>query len=475
MIQRLRKLIGLMRQVSLEQLVRNPRMEVGRIVGWFARRLGRAADIAAHGTPAMPQWLADEMVSLAHIEPELLSVHGDVRQYVHYGVPVLPRAGELYQALLDEIGSFDFTHVMTLPWLVPGGADRGALYHLELWSQTVSPERVLVLTTENAASPWAERLPEGIKLVEFGRIVGEMSFETQVTVMTRLLVQLQPQVVHNINSRVMWEATKVSGLAISQHTKLFASLFCDDYDLNLVPVGYARSYLRQSYPYLEKVFSDNTVYPRKWVRELGIPESVFQVLPFPYDRPIHTNQAPHPGHERYRVLWAGRFDRQKRPDVLAGVAAAMPEVEFDVHGAAIISGGDPAMEQLTRMQNVHVHGRFKRLEDIVVDDHLAYLHTAAWEGVPTILFDAAAAGLPIVAPDVGGIRDFVPAERLVPVTDDVNGYVLRLRALHASRQLWQETRDEQYRSLREERSWERFATLARNVSWLTQPPAPDQP
>lgn len=475
MIHRIRKIIGLMRQVSLEQLVRNPRMELGRIMGWFARRIGRAADVAAHGAPPMPEWLAQEMVALAHIEPELLSAHGDVRQYSHYGVPVIPRPGELYRKLLEELGSFDYTHVMTLPWLVPGGADRGALYHLELWANLVPASSILVLTTENSDSPWADRLPAGVKLVQFGRIVGEMSFEAQVALMTRLLVQLQPDVLHNINSRVMWEATKVSGLAIRQRTTIFASLFCDDYDMNMVPVGYARSYLRECYRNLAGVLCDNSVYPRKWSRELGVPIEMFVVVPFPYDRAFEERSASQSNGMRRRVLWAGRFDRQKRPDILAAVAAAMPEIEFDVHGAAIISGGDPAMTELAKMSNVHVNGRFARLEDIVSDSHFAYLHTAAWEGVPTILFDVAAVGLPIVAPDVGGIRDFVSLERLVPVSTDVQGYVDRLRMLHSSDQLWRQVRAEQYDSLREGRSWTAFAERASAVPGLVPPPSPGQP
>ncbi|WP_209020182.1 hypothetical protein, partial [Stenotrophomonas maltophilia] len=81
--------------------------------------------------------------------------------------------------------------------------------------------------------------------------------------------------------------------------------------------------------------------------------------------------------------------------------------------------------------------------------HFAYLHTTAWEGTPTILFDVAAARLPICAPAVGGIVDFLlfdvaaarlpicapavggivdflPESDLVPNPEDIAGFVREL-------------------------------------------------
>lgn len=465
MIRRLFRLAG---QVSYRQLLRSPRSELGRIIGWIARRMGRVADVAAHGNPQMPVWLREETIALAHIEPGLLSEYGDLRQYRHYGVPVIPRPGELYQELLQKVGSNRYSHVMILPWLVPGGADRGAIYHLNAWAEVVPAEKILVLTTEPNDSPWAGKIPAGVKMVEFGRLAGEMNFDTQVQLMVRLLVQMQPEVIHNINSRVAWQCIKVAGLALRQRSALFASLFCDDYDLNLVPVGYARSYLRDCFTHMQTIFCDNSVYPRRWSRELGVSESVFSVLPFPYDREWEERPLLPGSASRPRVLWAGRLDRQKRPDILAAIASELPEFDFDVHGVAVVSGGDPALQTLGRLANVHMHGSFKRLEDVVQAAHFAYLHTSAWEGVPTILFDVAAAGLPIVAPNVGGIPDFIEEEWLVADYSDVKSHVAKLKALSESPELRQERRSAQYAQLCNGRSWtaftERLSGVARYMS-----------
>jgi glycosyltransferase involved in cell wall biosynthesis len=59
------------------------------------------------------------------------------------------------------------------------------------------------------------------------------------------------------------------------------------------------------------------------------------------------------------------------------------------------------------------------------------LHVSWTEGLPQILFEAFAAGLPVVATDVGGIRAAVgPATELIP-PGDADAAVQALRRLHA--------------------------------------------
>ena len=415
---------------------------------------------AAAGAPVMPDWLLQEMKALAALEPELLPAGGSAARYAYYAVPMDIRPGDAYATIAAQVGHGDYTHVFVIPWLKPGGADRGILYHVRAIAESRADARVLVLSTENADSPWADRLPASVVHVAFGRLAAQLDFNLQVAVMVRLLVQLRPEMVHLVNSRVAWEALRHHGLALTQHTRWFASLFCDDYDEHMVPVGYARDYLRYCYPYLQTVMSDNSSYPQLWSRELGVPTSSFTVMPFPYDGGVDENAADALTRDGAdRVLWAGRLDRQKRPDLLAAIAARLPDVHFDVYGAQVMTGAAVMdLGVLRGLPNVTLHGEFKRLEAVVSSEHFAYLHTTGWEGTPTILFDVAAARLPICAPAVGGIQDFLAVDDMVANNEDIDSYVADLLSLRRSSDLRDARVARQLGSLRRDRRWSDFTT-----------------
>lgn len=443
--------------MSIQGLLARLRALMPRVMRGLAWRLNKAAELPVLGTPAMPEWVRQELVELAHVEPDLLSFGGRADHYSYYNVPSVPGPGRLYRELIASLPHAGYSHVLVVPWLKQGGADRGILYHARALAERLGPDKVLVIATEAAESPWKDRLPQGVEYLEFGLKADGLSFDLQVQVLTRLLVQLRAPVVHLINSHCAWEALRTHGLAITQHSRVYASLFCDDYTPAGVPVGYARAYLRSCHAWLTRVFSDNTRYPDIWARELGVPREKFEVLPFPYDRSF-TRRDDDGGVSPSRIVWAGRLDRQKRPDILAAIAERMPDLAFDVHGGAVLGAEDPAVRHLATLSNVTMHGYFERLEDVVGDDHVAYLHTTEWEGLPTILFDVAAVGLPICAPAVGGIPDFVPSAKLVVRHDDIDAFVEDLHLLVSSPSERETRRKAQYEVLATDRTWTRFVS-----------------
>lgn len=413
--------------------------------------------------PSMPEWVVDELKELARIEPELLPADDSVARFQFYSVPVDSGPGRVYRSLINTVGDVAPTHILMVPWLKAGGADRGTVYHVRAIVESNPGARVLVIATEDAESPWAEKLPPSVRFVEFGKQARGLDFNKQVAVATRLLVQLAPATIHVINSRVGWECIARHGLALSQSASLFASLFCDDHTSRMVPVGYARDYLRVALKWLTRVFTDNSEAPKVWVRDLGVDASRFMVLPFPYDRAVEPLKPLDPGASPARILWAGRLDRQKRPDILAAIAEAMPSCHFDVWGDRVMGPADPAIAKLQSLPNVTMHGAFSRLEDVVLPEHFAYLHTTAWEGVPTILFDVAAAGVPICAPKVGGIPDFCDPDDLVDRFDDVDAFKARLEQIRSSFELRQILRQKQWERLASTRRWDGFLEHLRAV------------
>ncbi len=268
-----------------------------------------------------------------------------------------------------------------------------------------------MIGTEAADSPWASRLPEGVQFLDAGAVLAPLSHDERRLVLVRLMLQLAPSTIHLMNSNLGWQMVAAHAKALRHTTRLYASLYCDDVSAGGHLVGYAQEYLMDCHEFLDGVVSDNGVVGLEWAKSMGISPSLFHVVPFPVREPAQPLLPALPAART--LLWAGRLDRQKRPDILLAIAQAMPEWTFDVYGQTVLDDESEAMAGLRRAPNVRLRGAFNDFYAIVRPDHLALVYTTQWDGMPNVLLEAARAGLPVVAPAIGGITEFLPAQSLV--------------------------------------------------------------
>jgi glycosyltransferase involved in cell wall biosynthesis len=113
------------------------------------------------------------------------------------------------------------------------------------------------------------------------------------------------------------------------------------------------------------------------------------------------------------VYWAGRFDRQKRPDIALDVARSLPDVDFCFWGEKVLKG-DPLG---ALPENVTLAGTYDRFADLDLSGVDAWLYTSAWDGVPSLLMEVGMTGVPIVASVVGGVGELISAEDAWPIAD----------------------------------------------------------
>ena len=126
-----------------------------------------------------------------------------------------------------------------------------------------------------------------------------------------------------------------------------------------------------------------------------------------------------------RVLSVGRLDSEKNPLMLADVLKLL--VDDDPRWKLVVCGEGSMTDELAKRLldlGVSEHAELKGyvpLDQGLKDEYRAchaLLHVSWTEGLPQVLFEAFAAGAPVVATDVGGVEAAVgSAARLVPAGD----------------------------------------------------------
>ena len=110
-----------------------------------------------------------------------------------------------------------------------------------------------------------------------------------------------------------------------------------------------------------------------------------------------------------RLLFVGRLDIQKNvPLFLRALAGVSGHFETTLVGAGELEGQLKQAAAELQLKNVHFHGRAdgSELRELYRNADVFVL-PSEYEGMPLVLLEALAMGLPIVATDIPGNRDLV--------------------------------------------------------------------
>ncbi len=114
------------------------------------------------------------------------------------------------------------------------------------------------------------------------------------------------------------------------------------------------------------------------------------------------------------VLFVHRLSRRKGAHLLSEIAAAV--IKLERRAMFIVVGDGPEKKNLeSRIKNQGLEPYVRLVGEVPQRDIVPYFHAAdvfllpsEEEGFPHVLLEAAAAGVPFVAADVGGIREMLP-------------------------------------------------------------------
>lgn len=103
--------------------------------------------------------------------------------------------------------------------------------------------------------------------------------------------------------------------------------------------------------------------------------------------------------DRIRVLFLGRLEHPKRPDLLIEAISGNPKFQLD------IVGDGPLRDSCKSSDNVMFHGSIDNFNDFFRYDLFALISDS--EGLPMAALEAASSGLPLVLSNVGGCPELI--------------------------------------------------------------------
>jgi glycosyltransferase involved in cell wall biosynthesis len=222
----------------------------------------------------------------------------------------------------------------------------------------------------------------------------------QIRTVRRAIKDLRPDVIHAHSS---YAGAYVRAAAARRGARIVYSPHCYAFQRRDVP-----GIVRALYWLLEAVLSlrtDGVAAVGEWeqvlARRLPRPKTVVLV---PHHVQLPTDLVNHAEADGGPVVAVGRIRPQKDPAFFAS-AARDARLLGGNREWRWVGGGDESLERLLRDSGVTVTGWQPRETVLreLANAH-AYVHTAAWEGNPVTVLEAASVGLPIVARDIPPVR-----------------------------------------------------------------------
>lgn len=332
------------------------------------------------------------------------------------------KLGRAYYQLCKMVGSATFTDVVLLPFLSPGGAEK---YMLQVMNglKTLDPQRrFLVLCGQKFEShSWIERLPAGTIFADLFPMREDQTAHAIELLTLRIIQATAPTAdVHIKPCQYAMNFVKRHHHRLSGNTFNFY-YFSDTrvtHQNGTFVVGENFDFISNAGHRLDRIISDHQDIGPALRERIDLPESKFVTLYAGCN--VRPRKAPAAVGLKKRLLWASRLAPEKRPELLMQIAGTLarlqPDLKIEVYGAAVSGGFD--VEAFEGYENIVYRGAYSNFDDIDASAYDAFLYTTKYDGMPNVVLEALSAGLPVIAPDVGGIKEAVSDKTGILIADN---------------------------------------------------------
>lgn len=378
----------------------------------------------------IPDKYVAEIRKLAEIDPDVVAIGPDsvavAKQFI--ATDINTRNTIQYRNILDNM-TRRHRALIVLPRLGIGGAEKYAAY---LWNslegQGVPTQ---LITTDSYPADDRHALFTHDIFREMRTAPVYSMYEDIRNAWSRelmfalALMRASFDYIFVINSELGLKTVAEFGLPLSSCSKLFVAFFSE----SPLAVGspFSARFLRETISYAT-VISDNKVAINKWINRVSpLYAPRFYCIPQPVNAPrqetltftLDERSKRKSKRKRAKVLWFSRWEPFKATDVVISLAEQLSEIDFHVFGPGVTEA-----EASSAPDNIVFHGAAPSFDVVNLDEFDVFLFTSKFEGMPNVVLEAAARAIPIVASDVGGLRETFSEQdlRFVDMSDpDVVG------------------------------------------------------
>lgn len=332
--------------------------------------------------------------------------------------------------ILDALPDGPFDIMILVPFGKLGGAD----FVAGILAKTLSANaRVLIIRTDAADWDRPDWYPPQVPAIDISADVKTLHEAPRA--LYTVIQSVNPKAIFNVNSRLGFDCFQKYGARLARDHKLFCYYFCADQTPDGQDVGYPVWFAADIIPNLEAALVDNVALATTLKQRYAVPPHYAKRICTMYTPTLSSSFEPavvdaqvasSQTRSRPRLLWAGRLDRQKRFDLLVEIAKALPEIDFVAWGKSVL-GSSKATSKTP--ENLKLNPPFTALDTLPLQDCDGWIYTSAWDGLPTLLIELAARGMPIVASAVGGVPELIDDTTGWPVEDWENPQAY-IRAIH---------------------------------------------
>lgn len=348
----------------------------------------------------------DEWSKINTIENLLYPTKYRRRSLVEYRPETISPVGLAYREAMKNIKRKP-DYVFLVPWIVRGGADKVLLNYLKAIKEVHPDWYVVIITTLPADNKWQTKLIGNASVVDFGNISTTLYDSEKEILFSRIITQLQCRKLHIINSEYAYLWAINHSILLKEYYDLRVSVFShftESYNADNGIFNYS-TYLMEIYPAVKHIFTDNKNVVDVLGEYGGFSKEKFSV----HYQPVLVKTSPqktNTNSKQFSILWASRISEEKRPELLVEIARRLDPKKYhiDIYGSMEAKYNK---QIFSNIPNVTYRGAYDGFESLPVQDYDVFLYTSGIDGMPNIVLEMMAAGMPIITSDAGGVGEVV--------------------------------------------------------------------